>query len=39
MLVQLNLRHRVVALAYSASQEGIERILLRLRTNFYIPGD
>jgi hypothetical protein len=39
MPVQLNLRDRVVTLAYSASQEGIKRILLCLRTNFYIPGD
>jgi hypothetical protein len=39
MPAQLDLCHRVVALTHSASHEGIEKTLPRLRRDIYIPGD
>ena len=34
-----DLRHQVVALAHSAGHEGVQKTLVRLRGDFYIPGD
>ena len=34
-----DLRHQVVSLAHSAGHEGIQKTLVRLRADFYIPGD
>jgi hypothetical protein len=33
-----DLRHQVLLLAHSASHEGVQKTLHRLRTDFYIPG-
>ncbi|XP_066396126.1 uncharacterized protein [Miscanthus floridulus] len=34
-----DLRHQVVALAHSARHEGVQKTLVRLRGDFYIPSD
>jgi hypothetical protein len=34
-----DLRHQVVTLAHSARHEGVQKTLVRLRADFYIPGD
>jgi hypothetical protein len=34
-----DLRHQVVTLAHSAGHDGVQKTLVRLRTDFYIPGD
>ena len=34
-----DLRHQVVHLAHSAGHEGVQKTLVRLRADFYIPGD
>jgi hypothetical protein len=34
-----DLRHQVVALAHTAGHEGIQKTLVRLRQDFYLPGD
>jgi hypothetical protein len=34
-----DLRHQVVTLAHSAGHEGVQKTPLRLRADFYIPGD
>jgi hypothetical protein len=34
-----DLRHQVVTLAHSAGHEGVQITLVRLRADFYIPGD
>ena len=34
-----DLHHQVVALAHTAGHEGVQKTLVRLRRDFYIPGD
>jgi hypothetical protein len=34
-----DLRHQVVTLAHSARHEGVQKTFVRLRADFYIPGD
>ncbi|XP_071681819.1 uncharacterized protein [Lolium perenne] len=34
-----DLRHQALSLAHSASHEGVQKTLHRLRADFYIPGD
>jgi hypothetical protein len=34
-----DLRHQMVTLAHSAGHEGVQKTLVRLRADFYIPGD
>jgi hypothetical protein len=34
-----DLRHQALLLAHSTSHEGVQKMLHRLRTDFYIPGD
>jgi hypothetical protein len=34
-----NLRHQVVALAHTVGHEAVQKTLVRLRGDFYIPGD
>ena len=34
-----DLRHQVVVLAHSAGHEGVQKTLVRLRGDFYIPDD
>ena len=34
-----DLRHQVLLLAHSAGHEGVQKMLHRLRLDFYIPGD